>query len=201
MELKKGTLLQGGKYKIIKKLGQGSFGITYLAWTKFTTKGSLGDMVVEANVAIKEFFMSDVNTRSADGSTVEGSNGSVFTHYRKKFKKEADNLLKLDHSGIVKVQDVFDENDTTYYSMEYVDGGNLDDYISNNNPIDETDSINIFRSICNALAFMHEKKMLHLDLKPKNIMRSSKGEIYLIDFGLSKQFTKTENRNRVLVSD
>lgn len=190
MELKNGTLLQGGKYKIIKKLGQGSFGITYLALTKYTTYGSLGNMRVEAYVAIKEFFMSDINSRSADGSTVEGSNGSVFTNYRKKFKKEAENLLKLDHPGIVKVQDVFDENGTTYYSMEYVDGGNLDDYISKTNPIDETDAISIIRSICNALAFMHDKKMLHLDLKPKNIMRSSKGEIYLIDFGLSKQFTE-----------
>lgn len=188
MELNKGTLLQGGKYKIIKKLGQGSFGITYLALTKYTTNGSLGQMGVEAYVAIKEFFMRDVNSRNADGSTVEGSNGSVFTNYRKKFKKEAENLLKLNHPGIVKVQDVFDENNTTYYSMEYVDGGNLDDYISKNNPIDETEAIIIIRSICNALTFMHDKKMLHLDLKPKNIMRSSKGYIYLIDFGLSKQF-------------
>lgn len=190
MKLKRGSFLQGGKYKIEAVLGQGSFGITYLATAKFSTDGGLGKMEVVAKVAIKEFFMSDVNSRSADGCTVEGSSGSVFTNYRKKFKKEAENLLKLDHPGIVKVQDVFDENNTTYYSMEYVDGGNLDDYISNNTPIDESEAVRIVRSICDALAFMHDKKMLHLDLKPKNIMRSSKGEIYLIDFGLSKQFTE-----------
>lgn len=189
MELRSGTLLQGGKYKIVKKLGQGSFGITYLATAKFTTRGALGTMGVEANVAIKEFFMSDVNSRKEDGSTVEGSNGTVFSNYRKKFKKEADNLSKLEHTGIVKVYDVFDENGTTYYSMEYVDGGNLDDYISRNNPIDEAEAIDIISRICNALSFMHSKQMLHLDLKPKNIMRSANGEIYLIDFGLSKQFT------------
>ena len=72
--------------------------------------------------------------------------------------------------------------------MEYVDGGNLDDYISNNTPIDEPEAVRIVKSICDALVFMHDKKMLHLDLKPKNIMRSSKGEIYLIDSGLSKHY-------------
>lgn len=190
MRLKQGALLQGGKYKIEKVLGQGSFGITYLATAKFTTIGSLGPMGVEAQVAIKEFFMSDVNSRMADGTTVEGSNGSVFINYRKKFKKEAENLQKLDHPGIVKVLDVFDENGTTYYSMEYVDGENLDDYISKNHPINETEAVAIIRSICDALAFMHDRKMLHLDLKPKNIMRSSRGDIYLIDFGLSKQFSE-----------
>ena len=195
MKLKCGSLLQGGKYKIEAVLGQGSFGITYLATAKFSTEGGLGKMDVVAKVAIKEFFMSDVNSRGADGSTVEGSNVSVFTNYRKKFKKEAENLSKLQHPNIVKVFDVFDENNTTYYSMEYVDGGNLDVYISKNNPLDETIAINIIRSICNALAFMHDKKMLHLDLKPKNIMRSSKGEIYLIDFGLSKQFTENGEPN------
>lgn len=189
MELAIGTYLNKGKYRIEKVLGQGSFGITYLATAKFSTQGNLGQMCVEAKVAIKEFFMSDVNSRKEDGSTVEGSNGTVFSNYRKKFKKEADNLSKLEHAGIVNVYDVFDENGTTYYSMEYVDGGNLDDYISQNNPIDEAEAIDIISRICNALAFMHSKQLLHLDLKPKNIMRSAHGEIYLIDFGLSKQFT------------
>lgn len=188
MELRKGTLLKGGKYRIVKKLGQGSFGITYLAKAKFTTVGSLGSMGVEANVAIKEFFMSDVNSRKSDGSTVEGSNGTIFSNYRKKFKKEAENLSKLEHERIVKVYDVFDENCTTYYSMEYVDGENLDDFISHNNPIDEVQAIDIIHRVCDALALMHDKQMLHLDLKPKNIMCSTHGEIYLIDFGLSKQF-------------
>lgn len=189
MELAIGTYLNNGKYRIEKVLGQGSFGITYLATAKFTINGNLGKVVVEAKVAIKEFFMSDVNSRKADGSTVEGSNGFVFSNYRNKFRKEADNLRKLDCPGIVKVYDVFDENGTTYYSMEYLDGGNLDEYISKNNPIDESEAISIIRDVCNALALMHDKRMLHLDLKPKNIMRTSDGKICLIDFGLSKQFT------------
>lgn len=189
MELKKGTLLQGGKYEIVKKLGQGSFGITYLARAQFTSHGSLGEMKVETFVAIKEFFMSEVNTRHSDGSTVEGSQGSVFNHYKTKFRKEAENLSKLNHTDIVQVYDVFDENGTTYYSMSYIDGGNLDDYIKAHNPLDEYEAISIISHISHALEFMHSRQMLHLDLKPKNIMRSSTGDISLIDFGLSKQFT------------
>ncbi|MBD5305962.1 MAG: protein kinase [Bacteroides sp.] len=187
--LNKGAILKNGTYRIEKVLGQGSFGITYLATAKFTTQGNLGTMDVEAKVAIKEFFMSEVNGRSEDGSTVEGSTGSVFSNYRKKFKKEAENLSKLEHPNIVKVFDVFDENNTTYYVMEFLEGQNLDDYIKQYGFIEESEAIKIISEIGNALAYMHSKRMLHLDIKPKNIMRKSDGKDYLIDFGLSKQFT------------
>ena len=187
--LNKGATLREGTYRIEKVLGQGSFGITYLATAKFTTQGNLGKMDVEAKVAIKEFFMSEVNGRSEDGSTVEGSTGSVFSNYRKKFKKEAENLSKLEHPNIVKVFDVFDENSTTYYVMEFLEGQNLDDYIKQNGFIEESEAIKIISEVGNALSYMHSRRMLHLDIKPKNIMRKADGKDYLIDFGLSKQFT------------
>ncbi|MDE6548449.1 MAG: protein kinase [Muribaculaceae bacterium] len=187
--LNKGAALKNGTYRIEKVLGQGSFGITYLATAKFTTQGNLGKIDVEAKVAIKEFFMSEVNGRHEDGSTVEGSTGSVFSNYRKKFKKEAENLSKLEHPNIVKVFDVFDENNTTYYVMEFLEGQNLDDYINDSGFIEEEEAIKIIAEIGVALAYMHSKNMLHLDIKPKNIMRKSDGKDYLIDFGLSKQFT------------
>ena len=187
--LKIGTILQNGTYRIVKVLGQGSFGITYLAKAKLRTQGNLGSMNVEAQVAIKEFFMSEVNSRRSDGSSVEGSSGSVFANYRKKFKKEAENLSKLSHSNIVKVVDVFDENNTTYYVMEFIEGKNLDDYIKQNECLPEPETISIIKEVGNALEYMHSRKMLHLDIKPKNIMRKPDGTIYLIDFGLSKQFT------------
>ncbi len=187
MELKKGTLLQGGKYKIEKKLGQGSFGITYLATAKFSTKGSLGKMDVLAKVAIKEFFMSDINSRKEDGSTVDGSTGSIFTNYKKKFRKEAENLAKLLHPNIVKVFDVFDENSTTYYVMEYLSDTNLNKYIKDKNSLSEKECIALTEGIGEALQYMHDTLMLHLDLKPGNIMLHN-NEAVLIDFGLSKQF-------------
>lgn len=188
MELKRGTLLQGGKYRIERSLGQGTFGITYLATARFTTEGNLGRMGVVAKVCIKEFYMRDLNSRSSDGSSEGGSTVSEFINYRQKFRKEAENLSRLDHPYIVRVYDVFDENDTTYYTMEYIDGENLDDYIGRHNPLPEEEAIGIVHAICQALMSMHERQMLHLDLKPKNIMRSREGNIYLIDFGLSKLF-------------
>ena len=188
MELKQGTLLQGGKYKIEATLGGGSFGITYLATARFITQGGLGAMEVETKVAIKEFFMHEVNVRDRDGRSVEGSSSSVFTNYRHRFRREAENLAKLRHPNIIRVYDVFDENGTTYYSMAYVEGTTLDEYIRQHHPLTEADAVAIFGRVCSALSSMHDQRMLHLDLKPKNIMRSAQGEVFLIDFGLSKQF-------------
>ena len=186
--LSKGTTLQKGKYTIVKSLGQGSFGITYLATTKLTMMGKLGQMDTTVNVAIKEFFMSEMNSRSKDGSSIEGSSGSLFSNYRQKFKKEAENLSKLDHPNIVNVLDVFDENNTTYYVMQYIDGQSLDDYILQQNGIKESKAISILKEIGKAVQYMHSNKMLHLDLKPKNVMLDKDGKVYLIDFGLSKQY-------------
>ena len=189
MELKQGTLLQGGKYKIEATLGQGTFGITYLGTARFTIHGGLGAMEIVTKVAIKEFFMREMNVRDRDGKTVEGSSSSVFTNYRHRFRREAENLAKLHHPNIIRVYDVFDENGTTYYSMEYVEGLTLDAYIQQHHPLPEADAIAILGRVCSALSFMHSQRMLHLDIKPKNIMCSTKGEVFLIDFGLSKQFS------------
>ena len=164
-ELKIGSTLQCGKYEITKVLGSGNFGITYLATTKITVNGQLGQMDVSANVAIKEFYMKDLNNRTLDGSTVEGT-----------------------HPNIVKVIEVFDENNTTYYVMEYVEGGSLDDYIKSKGRLTEEEALQCTLEIADALSYMHKNMMIHLDLKPKNIMRNSKGHLYLIDFGLSKQY-------------
>lgn len=190
MELKKGTLLQGGKYRIETILGQGSFGITYLATATFRTNGGLGEMDVIAKVAVKEFFMSELNSRKEDGSTVDGSAGSVFINYRRKFRKEAENLAKLSHSNIVRVFDVFDENGTSYYVMEYLEGENLDEYIKSQGRLEEDETIKIIKEVGDALSYMHSKKMLHLDMKPKNIMHRKDLGNSLIDFGLSKQYTE-----------
>ena len=188
MELKQGTLLQGGKYKIEATLGQGTFGITYLGTARLTLNGGLGAREIVTKVAIKEFFMREVNVRDNDGRCVEGSSSSVFTNYRHRFRREAENLAKLDHPNIIRVYDVFDENGTTYYSMEYVEGITLDAYIQQHHPLPEAEAVAILGRVCSALSFMHGQRMLHLDLKPKNIMCSTKGEVFLIDFGLSKQF-------------
>ena len=187
-ELKKGCTLQHGKYKIVKTLGRGSFGITYLATTKVALSGGLGKMDVIVNVAIKEFFMEEFNSRSRDGSSVDGTSASLVKNYRKKFHREAENLGKLKHPNIVKVLEVFDENNTTYYAMEYVEGESLDEYIKSRGRLPENEVLSFLPEIEAALKHMHDHKMLHLDLKPKNIMRNKDGHLLLIDFGLSKQY-------------
>ena len=184
MQLTTGTLLQGGKYKIESVLGQGAYGITYLATA--TMKGALGNIAVK--VAIKEFFSKELNTRKVDGNVSEVSSDSLAGKYSNMFLREARNLSHLKHDGIVNVLEAFSENNTHYYVMEYVDGGSLDAYIRSKGRLSERETLSLARQIGSALSFMHENKMLHLDLKPKNIMLRADGTLCLIDFGLSKQY-------------
>ena len=184
MQLTNGTLLQGGKYRIESVLGQGAYGITYLAMA--TMKGDLGNIAVK--VAIKEFFSKELNLRRPDGMVAEASSDSLAGKYSNMFLREAKNLSHLEHDGIVNVLEAFPENNTHYYVMEYVDGGSLDAYIRSKGRLSERETLSLARQIGSALAFMHDNKMLHLDLKPKNIMLRADGTLCLIDFGLSKQY-------------
>lgn len=187
------TILHGEAYdyKIMKVLGQGTFGITYKA--KVEMKGALGHLDSNMYVAVKEFFMKEVNGR--ENSTVTSGttdSGGLFQYYRGKFEREARNLSQLHHPNIVKVLEAFCANGTTYYAMEYVDGMSLDDLIAKSpqGRLSLAKAIATVKQIGAALAFMHSKQMLHLDVKPGNVMMRGDGTPVLIDFGLSKQYTQ-----------
>ena len=186
--LPSGTALQQGKYVIEKALGQGSFGVTYKATTQMKMAGDLGSLSAKVSVAVKEFFMGEMNVRGANSSVVEGSDISMVQNYRRKFRKEAENLSHLNHPNIVKVLSIFDENNTTYYVMEYLEGESLDGRITRLGKMSEKDALTVIRQIGAALQYMHESQMLHLDMKPSNVMCTNDGRVVLIDFGLSKQY-------------
>ena len=192
MELKQGTLLKGGQYRIVKMLGQGGFGITYLAMTKVSMGGNLSQLEVEIPMALKEFFVKENCLRNDDSTSVsvpnEGSRAKVDV-YRKKFVKEAQNIAALNHPNIVHVTDVFEENNTVYYAMQFLKGGSLREVVVKNGPLKEEKALKYITSIAAALDYMHtEKKMCHLDIKPGNIMLDDKDNALLIDFGISKKY-------------
>lgn len=187
-----GTILHGEAYdyKITRILGQGSFGITYQA--KVEMKGALGTLDSNMYVAIKEFFMKEVNGR--EGSTVTSSSdskGGLVDYYRKKFEREAQNLSTLKHDNIVRVLESFHGNGTVYYAMEFIDGQSLDNTIINSpkGHLDEATALSYTRQIGAALSFMHNRGILHLDVKPANVMVRRDGRAFLIDFGLAKLYT------------
>ena len=187
--LQYGTLLQNGRYKIEKVLGSGTFGITYLATTKVKIGGQLGNMEATIKVAIKEFFMEAINGRTGT-SVTSGNTDGTYDKYKKKFIKEARNMSRMNHPNIVKVSDIFEANNTCYYVMEYCEGGSLDELIKRKGYLGEAESMIYIRQIADALKYMHDNKMLHLDLKPGNVVLRENGDAVLIDFGLSKQFDK-----------
>lgn len=184
-QLKTGTLLQGGKYRIESVLGQGGFGITYLAT----------QVLLDRKVAIKEFFYKeycdrDETTRQVSVSTQ--SNREVVERFLAKFLKEAKTISKLEHPHIIQIFDIFQENQTAYYVMEYVEGESLADKVNHRGALPEQEVLAYIHPVADALAYIHAKRINHLDVKPGNIMvREKDKQVLLIDFGLSKQYDDT----------
>ena len=181
MHLKIGTTLQGGEFKIEKVLGQGGYGITYLAHQHSLNR----------SVAVKEFFMSDYCQRSHDdGCTVSVptiANREQVEKSKQRFLREAQFTARLIHPHIVTIYCIFEENGTIYYVMEFLCGGSLF-ALANGAPLSESKAVDYTRQIASALSLMHSHEQTHLDVKPGNIMLRDDKNAVLIDFGLTKQF-------------
>ena len=178
--LRVGTILRG-IYRIDSYLSSGGFGNTYVAT----------NIEFNERYAIKEFFMKGVTQRDGDSSNVSVSNAinqDSFLQQKEKFKKEARRLRQLNNPHIVKVHDLFEENGTAYYVMDYVDGENLNARLKRTGqPMSEEEVCKILPQILDALQTVHDAGIWHLDLKPANIMVDKAGQVKLIDFGASKQ--------------
>ena len=185
MILKLGALIFSARntYRIESVLGHGTFGITY---TVKVIKGRDKNKTY----ALKEFFINGISSRDESG-IVSSCYDTISTEQCKaEFIAEAKNLIALNHPNIVKAYEVFEDNGTVYYTMDYIEGENLNSYLKQKSlTLDE--AVKIITKIAYALSYMHESQhMLHLDLKPGNVMRRySDGQIILIDFGLSRYFT------------
>lgn len=178
--LRVGTVLHG-TYRIDRYLSSGGFGNTYVAT----------NIQFREQYAIKEFFMRGISQRDNNNTTVSVSNTDnreTFASQLEKFKKEARRLRKLNNEHIVRVHDLFEENGTAYYVMDYIDGENLSDRLKRTgNPLSEAEVMQLLPQILDALEAAHKEGILHLDLKPANIMVDRQGVVKLIDFGASKQ--------------
>ena len=178
--LKVGTILRG-IYRIDSYLSSGGFGNTYIAT----------NIEFDERVAIKEFFMKGITERDKATCAVSVSNVdniAQFEEQREKFKKEARRLRKLKNKHIVKVHDLFEENGTAYYVMDFIDGESLAERIKRTGLVlTETKVMDILRQVLEALKEVHQNELWHLDLKPGNIMLDKNETAYLIDFGASKQ--------------
>lgn len=177
-ELRQGTPLQGGRYIIKRVLGQGGFGITYLA-----EQVSLG-----RDVAIKEFFMKGNCQRNSVTGKVTTGNTLQIGRYHAKFLKEARTLSGLSHPNIISIIDVFEENGTAYYAMPFMPNGSLSDLVKKNGPLREDAALHYIKQIAQALKYMHNKHLCHFDVKPANILLDANDNAVLIDFGISKSY-------------
>ena len=192
--LQPNTTLQGGRYKIEKVLGQGGFGITYLA-----TQISLN-----RKVAIKELFIGGsgqaINERRGNLVVVTNSaNQACFDQQKEKFKKEAERLANLNHPNLVKVHEFFEENRTAYYVMDYIEGESLRTKLNREGVLSENLVLKYLQQLLPALEVAHKKSIWHLDIKPENIMVDKHGHVYLIDFGASKHIEQNNTLTTSLV--
>lgn len=182
MELKAGTLLQGGRYCILQTLGQGGFGITYLA----------EQIMARRKVCIKEFFPKEYYNRDLDSCNISlgsHSNAEFMGKFKSKFIKEAQTIATLDHPHVVHIFDVFEENNTSYYVMEYIEGMSLNDMVKSRGALSEIEAVKYITEVASALKYIHDRKINHLDVKPGNIMVQAQSDsAILIDFGLSKHY-------------
>lgn len=170
------------KYLIHRALGEGGFGITYLAW----------DMSCGVKVAIKEYYPSGYVNRMPKSNQViinSKQNQAASNRGLKRFIDEAKTLAKIKNlPGIVSVRDFFSANGTAYIVMEYLDGISLKKYLQRKGgkvPCDEI--LTILRPIMDSLVSVHKLGLIHRDISPDNILLTKTNEVKLIDFGAAKQ--------------
>ncbi len=179
-QLQTGTTL--GKYQIGHVLGQGGFGITYLA----------NDIVLQREVAIKELFPSGSTRKNS--SLIPPNNLGIdgFLEAKSRFLEEARTLAQFNHPGIVRVLEVFEANNTAYLVMEALIGETLGAEITREKKLSEPDVQKLALELCDALEVVHGVGLLHRDIKPDNIFLTQDARVVLVDFGSARSFKASQ---------
>lgn len=188
MHLPVGSLLNSGKYKIVRFISSGGFGCTYEAQ----------HIMLGERVAIKEFFVKDFCNR--DEATAHVTIGTqskrgLIDKLKSKFIDEAKMLYRMQHPGIVRVFDIFEENGTAYFVMDYVDGLSLNQIVAKEGALSEERAVRYISQVAEGLDYVHKNDCLHLDIKPGNIIINNADNAILIDFGTSKQYDEVDGEN------
>lgn len=191
-QLAAGTILQN-RYVIGTVVSYGGFGIVYAAW----------DTMLDCKVAIKEYFPARLATREPGDVTVkpvQGRQREEFYMGRDRFLLEAQIMTQFDgHPHMVSIMRFFEENQTAYIVMEFLDGLTLRDYMkTRENVVDCETALNIMSAVCDITAELHRKKILHRDIAPDNIFLCTGGDIKLLDFGAARFAGKDNRMTKVL---
>jgi len=179
------------RYSIQQSLGQGGFGITYLAY----------DSKLDQEVCIKELFVSGNSTRGTNLTVHSQTTGGFsFSDFVQRFLQEARQLARFQHPNIVRALDIFQENDTAYTVMEYVRGENLKQLIKRQGVLTGQKVLQLTDQLLDAVEEVHKKGMLHRDIKPENVLVTEEGRLVLIDFGSAREFSdgKTTTQTAML---
>jgi serine/threonine protein kinase/transposase len=178
-----GTLLANGRYQLQQVLGQGGFAITYLAL----------DTQLKRTVAIKELCpqgcIRDAHNQVAPITLPPDQ----FAQIRQRFVEEAQLVAQLNHPGIVRIYDVFQQNNTGYMVMEYLHGETLGAKLKRAGgvlPVDE--AVDYILQVCDALEVVHRAGYIHRDIKPDNIIHCEDDRLVLIDFGAARHFVANQ---------
>lgn len=187
--LKPGTILNG-RYIVGKVLGQGGFGITYIGF----------DKVLRRKVAIKEYFSSALASRDSSKLTIvplKGEKENFFSIGMGLFIDEARNVAKFaKNPNIVNISDFFEENNTAYMVMEFLDGDDLSKLLKKKaKPLEVKEAVNILLPVLNALKDIHSANLYHRDISPQNIIVTHEGIPVLIDFGAARHIIGEESKS------
>ncbi len=179
-----GTTLLLGQYTIEDYLNCGGFGITYVA------RDSLGRKIV-----IKECFPSEmVYRRGKAMASRNPKNKDELDGIVRHFVIEAHNLANVKHDNIVHVHQIFEENDTAYMAMDFIDGPDLLDLLDSNERLPPKEVRALTRTMLDAIRYVHDMGMLHRDISPDNILIEPGGKPMLIDFGAARQHVQQAQR-------